>query len=79
MSGMTYREQDIRNSRPLCCRVKEKENAELSAENERLRAALEKLIRWAERGADAIPISCQQFWAKDIEQARAALEGENDG
>ena len=38
-----------------------------------LRRIGKNLLRWAEKLDEDLPLSCQQFWAKDIEEARAAL------
>ena len=42
-------------------------------EIERLRRIGTSLLRWAEKLDEDLPLSCQQFWAQDIEEARATL------
>ncbi len=44
------------------------------AEQERIQGLIKDILHWAERGADAIPLSCQQFYARDLERGRAEIE-----
>jgi len=42
-------------------------------EIEQLQRIAKNLLHWAEKLDQDLPLSCQQFWAQDTEEARAVL------